>query len=126
MNTTRVKTGLESLLERDAAELRGARVGLVIHPAAVLPDLTGVADVLLDANIQVTALFAPEHGFAGVAADGAHVSDGVDASTGLPIFSLYGSTNEPTSDMLQNIDELVFDMQDVGARFYTFLSTLFY
>jgi uncharacterized protein YbbC (DUF1343 family) len=126
MSTARVKIGLESLLDRDAAELRGKRVGLVTHPAAVLPDLTGVLEALLRGGIQVTALFAPEHGFAGIAADGAHVSDAVDAYTGLPIHSLYGSTYEPTPDMLKDVDVLVFDMQDVGVRFYTFLSTLFY
>jgi uncharacterized protein YbbC (DUF1343 family) len=126
MSAARVKTGLESLLDRDTAELRSKRVGLVMHPAAVLPDLTSVLDTLLRAGVWLTALFAPEHGFVGAAADGAHVSDAVDASTGLPIYSLYGSTHEPNPDMLQDVDVLVFDMQDVGARFYTFLSTLFY
>ncbi len=126
MSAARVRTGLESLLDRKAAELRGARVGLVTHPAAVLPDLTNVVEALLRADVQLTALFAPEHGFAGAAADGALVSDAVDAYTGLPIHSLYGPTNEPTPAMLQNVDAVVFDMQDVGARFYTFLSTLFY
>ena len=126
MTARRVRTGLENLLDQDAAELREARLGLVTHPAAVLPDLTSVLDVLLRAGMQVTALFAPEHGYAGAAADGTIVSDAVDAYTGLPIYSLYGSTNEPTPAMLQNVDVLVFDMQDVGVRFYTFLSTLFY
>lgn len=126
MSAARVKTGLESLLDRDTAELRGKRVGLVTHPAAVLPDLTSVLDALLRAGVKLTALFAPEHGPAGTAAEGALVSDSVDAYTGLPVYSLYGSTHEPTPEMLQNADVLVFDMQDVGARFYTFLSTLFY
>jgi uncharacterized protein YbbC (DUF1343 family) len=126
VKTGRVKSGLEHLLNQDAAELRGKRVGLVTHPAAVLPDLTGVLDALLGAGVQVTALFASEHGLVGAAADGALVGDGVDAHTGLPIYSLYGSTYEPTPAMLQDVDVVVFDMQDVGARFYTFLSTLFY
>ena len=126
MTARRVRTGLDNLLDQDAAELREARLGLVTHPAAVLPDLTSVLDALLRAGMQLTALFAPEHGYAGAASDGTIVSDAVDASTGLPIYSLYGSTNEPTPAMLQNVDVLVFDMQDVGVRFYTFLSTLFY
>jgi uncharacterized protein YbbC (DUF1343 family) len=126
MSAARVRTGLESLLDRDAAELRGARIGLVTHPAAVLPDLTGGLEALLRAGVRLTALFAPEHGFAGAAADGAPVSDAVDAYTSLPIYSLYGPTIEPTPAMFQNVDALMFDMQDVGARFYTFLSTLFY
>ncbi len=126
MSEERVRIGLESLLKRGAAELRGARVGLVTHPAAVLPDFTGGLEALLRAGVRLTALFAPEHGFAGAAADGALVKDAVDADTGLPIYSLYGSTHEPTPAMLQNVDVIVFDMQDVGVRFYTFLSTLYY
>jgi uncharacterized protein YbbC (DUF1343 family) len=126
MSDERVRTGLENLLDRGAPELRGARVGLVTHPAAVLPDLSGAVEALLRAGVRLTALFAPEHGFAGGAADGALVSDALDAHTGLPIYSLYGPTREPAPAMLQNVDVLVFDMQDVGARFYTFLSTLYY
>jgi uncharacterized protein YbbC (DUF1343 family) len=126
MCAARVRTGLECLLDRSAAELRGARVGLVTHPAAVLPDLTGVLEALLHAGVRLTVLFAAEHGFAGAVADGALVSDAVDAYTGLPIHSLYGPTNEPTPAMFQSVDVLVFDMQDVGARFYTFLSTMLY
>lgn len=126
VKTGRVKSGLEHLLNQDVVELRGKRVGLVTHPAAVLPDLIGGLDALLFVGVQVTTLFAPEHGFVGAAADGALVGDGVDVHTGLPIYSLYGSTYEPTPAMLQDVDVVVFDMQDVGARFYTFLSTLFY
>ncbi len=95
-------------------------------PAAVLPDLTSSLDALRSAGIHVSALFGPEHGFGGAALDGAHVADATDPRTGLPVYSLYGATNEPTAEMLANVDALVFDMQDVGVRFYTYLSTLFH
>ncbi|MBN1486535.1 MAG: DUF1343 domain-containing protein [Anaerolineae bacterium] len=119
-------TGLEVLISEQAELLKGWRVGLVTHPAAVLPDMTGIVAALRAAGVQLTALFGPEHGFDGSAADGAAVADGVDPRTGLPVFSLYGANKEPSSRMLADVDVLVFDMQDVGVRFYTYMSTLFY
>lgn len=121
-----VRTGLEGLLAEDCRSLRGQRVGLIGQSAAVLPDFTHGLDALLRAGVQVTALFGPEHGFRGAAADGAAVADQRDPKTGLPVYSLYGSTRQPTAEMLAGVDALVFDMQDVGVRFYTYLSTLFY
>ena len=106
--------------------LAGRRVGLVTHPAAVLPDCTHCVDALLASGIEVVALFGPEHGFGGAVADGTGVGDAVDSHTDLPVFSLYGTTKGPTATMLHNVDVLVFDMQDVGVRFYTFVSTLFH
>ena len=119
-------TGLDLLISAQLDLVRGKRVGLVTHPAAVLPDLTGAVDALINAGVRLTALFGPEHGFDGSAADGAPVGDAVDPRTGLPVSSLYGPTKEPTPAMLTGVDVLVFDMQDVGARFYTFISTLYY
>jgi beta-N-acetylhexosaminidase len=121
-----VKTGLDILVHEQAHLLKNQRVGLVSIPAAVLPDLTSSLDALLEAGINVTALFGPEHGFGGAALDGANISNSIDPRTGLPVYSLYGATNEPTSEMLMDVDALVLDMQDVGVRFYTYLSTLFY
>ena len=121
-----VRTGLDILVHDQSHLLKNKRVGLVSMPAAVLPDLTFSLDALLKANINVTALFGPEHGFGGSALDGANVDHDTDPRTGLPIFSLYGKTNEPAAEMLEHIDWLVFDMQDVGVRFYTYLSTLYY
>lgn len=121
-----VKTGLQVLLEEQPALLRGRRVGLATQPAAVLPDLTSCVDAMRQAGVHLTALFGPEHGFGGAAADGLAVADAVDSRTGLPVFSLYGSVKEPTAAMLDGVDVLVFDMQDVGVRFYTYLSTLYY
>ncbi len=121
-----VKTGLDILVHEQSHLLANQRVGLLSMPAAVLPDLTSSLDALRTAGINVTALFGPEHGFGGAALDGAQVSNATDLRTGLPIYSLYGATNEPTTEMLANVDALVFDMQDAGVRFYTYLSTLFY
>lgn len=121
-----VRTGLDILAHQQPDLLSNKRVGLVSMPAAVLPDLTSSLDALLNAKINVTALFGPEHGFSGSALDGANVDHSIDPRSGLPVFSLYGKINEPTADMLENVDALVFDMQDAGVRFYTYLSTLYY
>jgi uncharacterized protein YbbC (DUF1343 family) len=121
-----VRSGLDLWTNDPSDELRALRLGLVSHPAAVLPDLTGAVDALRAAGYHLTALFGPEHGFSGSAADGAVVNDALDARTGLPIYSLYGAQKEPSEQALEQVDALVFDMQDVGARFYTYLSTLFH
>ena len=121
-----VRTGLDVWISNPAPELQDLRLGLVSHPAAVLPALTGAVDALQNAGYKLTALFGPEHGFGGAALDGVHMSHATDPRTRLPVFSLYGAINEPTAEMLSHVDALVFDMQDVGVRFYTYLSTLFY
>ena len=121
-----VRTGLQILLSEQRSLVAGRRVGLVSHAAAVLPDLTGILPAVRAAGIDVQALFGPEHGFAGAAADGAAVGHGHDGRTGLPVYSLYGETKEPTADMLTGLDLLLVDFQDVGVRFYTYLSTLYY
>ena len=121
-----IKTGLDVLVHEQARLLENQRVGLVSMPAAVMPDLTSSLDALCRADIHVTALFGSEHGFGGAALDGAKVGDVVDPRTGLPVFSLYGQHYEPTLEMLAQIDAFIFDMQDVGVRFYTYLSTLYY
>jgi len=101
------------------------RVGVVGNHTSRVND-EHLVDVLVGNKINVVAVYAPEHGFRGDAGAGETIRDGRDAQTGLPIFSLYGSTKKPTPKMLEGIDVLVFDMQDVGARFYTYLSTLHY
>jgi len=121
-----VLTGLDCLISGGAAQLKGKRVGLATHPAAVTRDLTDSVTALLGCGVTLTALFGPEHGFSGAVADGQQVQDAIYRNTQLPIYSLYGTTQEPTSDMLADVDVLLFDMQDVGVRFYTFISTLFY
>ncbi len=118
-----VRTGAEILLAHHLEELEGRRVGLVMNPTARVQG-THMLDTLLAEGVNVTALFAPEHGFRGQASDGEVIRDGVDRETGLPVYSLYGKTKKPTEEMLEQVDLLLFDMQDVGARFYTYNMTL--
>ncbi|RDK84859.1 uncharacterized protein YbbC (DUF1343 family) [Marinirhabdus gelatinilytica] len=114
-------------------QLANKNVGVVANQTSVLtatPDKTEteihLVDFLRDNAIQVTKVFAPEHGFRGTADAGELVKDGVDTKTGIPIISLYGNNKKPSKAQLQGIDMMVFDIQDVGARFYTYISTLHY
>ena len=118
-----VKVGAEVLLEKHLDELQGMRVGVVMNPTARVGG-THMLDTLLKRSVNVSALFAPEHGFRGEAGAGEVIKDGVDQETGLPVYSLYGDTKKPTPEMLQKVDILLFDMQDVGGRFYTYNVTL--
>ncbi|MDQ2771231.1 MAG: DUF1343 domain-containing protein [Bacteroidota bacterium] len=121
---TRVVVGAERLAEY-LPQLRGQRVGLVINQTSRVGQAY-LVDTLRALGVNVTAIFAPEHGFRGEAADGATIADGRDARSGVPVRSVYGKTKKPTPEMLTDVDVLVFDIQDVGARFYTFISTLHY
>lgn len=103
--------------------LNNKRVALVANQTSVIGN-THLVDTLLSSGIQVVKIFAPEHGFRGEAGNGDHVSNDIDEKTQLPIFSLYGSHTRPTVEMLTNVDVIVFDIQDVGVRFYTFLATM--
>lgn len=122
-NSPTVKTGAVTLLESHLDELNGKRIGLVMNPTARVGS-THMLDTLLNRNVNVKALFSPEHGFRGDRGAGEVIQDGIDRATGLPVFSLYGSTRKPTPEMMEAVDLLLFDMQDVGARFYTYSSTL--
>jgi len=105
--------------------LKGKNVALVVNQSSEVQG-EHLVDALLRQQIKVKKIFAPEHGFRGKADAGAHVKSGIDAATGLPIVSLYGKHKKPTRADLKNIDVLLFDIQDVGVRFYTYLSTLHY
>lgn len=110
-------------------QLKGKRVGLLINHTSLLPEddySTHLLDYLLANDIQVTTIFTPEHGFRGTADAGEKVDSGTDAQTGLPIVSLYGNNKKPSAEQLKNVDVLVFDIQDVGARFYTYISSMHY
>jgi uncharacterized protein YbbC (DUF1343 family) len=120
-----MNTGIEVLKLQQFASLKGRRVGLMTNTAAVDSDLCLTLDVLRE-NVNLVALYSPEHGLAGVAADGEQVSSSIDPRTGLPIHSLYGDTLRPTSDILRDIDVLVCDIQDIGARYYTYIWTISY
>lgn len=106
-------------------QLRGKRVGLVINQTSRVGK-SHLVDTLVVQGVQVKTIFAPEHGFRGEEADGATIKDGKDSRSGLPVRSLYGANKKPTPEMIQDLDVLVFDIQDVGARFYTFISTMHY
>lgn len=119
----RVQVGADLLIQRHLPELTGRNIGLVMNPTARV-DGTHMLDTLRSLGVSIKALFAPEHGFRGDYGAGEKIADGVDASTGLPVYSLYGATRKPSPAMLEGIDLILFDMQDVGARFYTYISTL--
>ena len=120
-----VKPGIEVLRDRGFDELKGKRVGLVTNPSGVDRFLNSTVDILFNApGVELVALYGPEHGVRGDVYAGGKVTDTKDEATGLPVYSLYGSTRKPTSQMLDGIDVMVYDIQDVGARSYTFISTL--
>lgn len=120
-----VKTGVEVLRDRGFEGLVGRKVGLVTNPSGVDRNLNSTIDILYNApGVELVALYGPEHGVRGDVYAGGKVSDTVDEATGLPVYSLYGATRKPTPEMLEGIDVMVYDIQDVGARSYTFISTL--
>jgi uncharacterized protein YbbC (DUF1343 family) len=118
-----VLPGIEVLLRDSLHLVRARKVGLVTNQTGV--DARGVSDVerLRGAGVRLVALFSPEHGFRGAAEPGAAVASGLDSATGLPIYSLYGRVTAPTKDMLQGVDLLLIDLQDAGARYYTYIGT---
>ncbi len=121
-----VELGLERLLEQGHPALRGARVGLICNQASVDHSYRHAADLIHEhPDIQLRALFGPQHGIRGDVQDNMiETGHSIDRKTGLPVHSLYSETREPTDAMLQDIDVLLFDMQDVGCRIYTFVYTL--
>ncbi|MEO8516981.1 MAG: DUF1343 domain-containing protein [Flavobacterium sp.] len=106
--------------------LKNKKIGVVSNQTGILSNNTHLVDFLLEQKISVQKIFAPEHGFRGTADAGEHVVDGKDTKTGLPIISLYGNNKKPKPEQFVGIDILVFDLQDVGARFYTYISSLHY
>lgn len=105
--------------------IKGKRIAAVVNHTSVVAK-THLVDTLLKSGVNIVKILAPEHGFRGTASDGEKVNDGKDAATGLPIVSLYGQQKKPSPEMLADVDIVVFDIQDVGARFYTYISTLSY
>lgn len=120
-----VKTGADRLVEDDFRLLEGKNIGVITNHSAVVGD-QHLVDVLHEAgNVNVEALFGPEHGIRGDAPAGEEITGGrTDERTGAPVYSLYGETRKPTPEMLQGLDALVFDIQAIGARFYTYISTM--
>ena len=121
----RIKTGLEVLKEQNFKILEGKRVGLITNPTGVDNDLKSTIDILHEAkNVKLVALFGPEHGVRGDVHAGDHVDNSNDPSTGVPVYSLYGKTRKATPEMLKDIDVLVYDIQDIGCRSFTYISTM--
>lgn len=120
-----VRPGIDVLLADSSHLIDGRRVGLITNRSGVGRDGTSSIDLLHGyAGAELAALFAPEHGIRGTEAEGSAIDDATDEGTGLPIYSLYGETRSPTPEMLASIDVLAFDIQDIGARYYTYVSTM--
>ncbi len=118
---TAVRTGVDVLAESGPGRLAGLRVGLITNHTGVAADGRSTIDVLASLDgVQLVALFAPEHGIRGAAEAGERIQSGIDSITGLPIISLYDDTRTPTAEELADIDALVFDIQEIGTRYYTY------
>jgi uncharacterized protein YbbC (DUF1343 family) len=105
------------------SEIEGRSIGLLVNHTSIVDDMH-LVDFLLSKGMDIHTIFAPEHGFRGTADAGEHVKDGEDKKTGIPIVSLYGNNKKPTPGQLEGIDAVIFDIQDVGVRFYTYISTM--
>lgn len=121
----RVTTGIEVLKAENFKTLEGKRIGLITNPTGVDNEMRSTIDILAAApNVKLVALYGPEHGVRGNAHAGDKVTDEKDPATGLPVYSLYGKTRKPTKEMLEGIDALVYDIQDIGCRSFTYISTM--
>ena len=123
--TSEIQTGADNY-KTYLPLLKDKKIGIVTNQTGILSNKTHLVDFLLEQKINLQKIFAPEHGFRGTADAGEHVVDGKDIKTGLPIISLYGDNKKPKAEQLAGIDILIFDLQDVGARFYTYISSLHY
>ena len=120
-----IKTGIEVLKSQNFKILEGKRVGLITNPTGFDNNLKSTIDILHDAaNVKLVALFGPEHGVRGNEHAGDEVENMTDVKTGLPVFTLYGKTRKATPEMLKGIDVLVYDIQDIGSRSFTYISTM--
>src|SRR6266540_1745595 len=122
----RIKTGLDSVEKAFPVSLSGAKIGLLVHPASINNSFVHAADLVRKSGkMKLTALFGPQHGIRGETQDNMIEWEGFrDRKTGVPAHSLYGEFRKPTEEMLRDIDTLVFDLQDVGTRVYTFIYTM--
>ncbi len=126
-NKSRVRLGIEEFIDNNLDMIKGKNIGIITNHTGVLPDGRHIVDILNSyPDIKIKALFGPEHGIRGDAPDGKSLKHGIDEKTKIPVYSLYGTgNNKPTPEMLKDIDVLIYDIQDIGSRFYTFESTLF-
>ncbi|MCM1035323.1 MAG: DUF1343 domain-containing protein [Paludibacter sp.] len=122
---TQVKTGIEVLQEQGFSCLQGKRVGLCTNPTGIDHNLRSTIDILHEAeNVHLVALFGPEHGVRGDIYAGDKVTTNIDPKTNIPVYSLFGATHKPTQEMMEQIDVMVYDIQDIGCRSFTFISTM--
>ncbi len=122
---SQVKTGIEVMQDRQFSVLKGKRVGLITNPTGINRQLQSTIDILArSGQCQLVALYGPEHGVRGEYGAGDQVENYADPRTGLPVYSIYGKTRKPTPEMLKGVDVLVYDIQDIGSRSYTYISTL--
>nr|WP_236689398.1 DUF1343 domain-containing protein [Dysgonomonas macrotermitis] len=121
----KIRVGADKI-EKLLPLVNNKNVALVINHTSCQTNGTHLLDALLSEHVNVVKIFAPEHGFRGNADAGERIINGKDSKTGLPLVSLYGKTKKPTAEMLQGVDIVIFDIQDVGARFYTYISTMHY
>ncbi|EOR92795.1 hypothetical protein ADIARSV_4077 [Arcticibacter svalbardensis MN12-7] len=120
--TAQICTGADQT-EKYIPYLKGKRIGMVVNPTSIIDGKSSV-DSLHKRGVNIVKVFGPEHGFRGDVGAGVHVGNSVDPATGIPVISLYGKNDKPTKEMLANIDLMIFDIQDVGARYYTYLATM--
>ena len=118
--------GNEVLLKEHLDLLNGKRIGIVTNHSALLPNKVHFVDSLLSLGINVTKLYSPEHGIRGNISDGQFIPSFNDEKTGLPVYSLYGNVKKPSAEMLKDIDLILYDIQDIGVRYYTYISTLYF
>lgn len=121
-----VETGLDAHNQELLSDLKEKKIAVVANPTSILKNNQHLVDFLFANKIEIKTIFAPEHGFRGDADAGETVKDGKDSKTNIPIISLYGKNKKPSKEMLQDLDYVIFDIQDVGVRFYTYISTLHY
>ncbi|MDD4246582.1 MAG: DUF1343 domain-containing protein, partial [Dysgonamonadaceae bacterium] len=122
----KIKTGIEVLKDSKFKAIAGKRVGLITNPTGVDNNLKSTIDILHEApNVNLVALYGPEHGVRGDVHAGDKIETFTDPNTGVPVYSLYGATRKPTAEMLEGIDVLIYDIQDIGCRSYTYISTMY-
>lgn len=124
-NNEPIMTGIDVLEHNGFAQLQNKKVGLVTNPTGIDRDLNSTVDVLFNApEVQLVALYGPEHGVRGDVHAGDHIDASTDPRTGVPVFSLYGATTKPTPEMLEGLDAIIYDIQDIGCRSFTYISTM--
>ena len=124
INAQNVKLGIEKVYTY-LPLLKEKNIGIIANQSSIINE-THLVDTLISLNLNIVTIFSPEHGFRGTADAGAIIKDNIDEKTNIPIISLYGRNKKPSPEQLANIDILLFDLQDVGVRFYTYISTLHY